>query len=67
MRRSKTKSPRAKDKEKVELSPAGDFRDATSKRVIKVKRVYECKMCGLQFDTRQQALSHECRYKRIRA
>jgi hypothetical protein len=65
MRRSKTKSPRVGDKEKVDSPPAGDY---TSKRkVIKVKRVYECKTCGLQFNTRLQALSHVCRHKRIRA
>jgi hypothetical protein len=65
MRRSKTKSPRAGDKEKVELPPAGDH--TSKKKVIKVKRVYECKTCRLQFDTRLQALSHVCRHKRIRA
>ncbi len=68
MRRTKTKSPRAGDKEKVELPPAEDSMNSPSKKkVIQIKRVYECKTCGLQFDSRKQALTHVCKYKRIRA
>jgi hypothetical protein len=68
MHRAKTKQPRAGDKEKAELSSSGKSMDSASKkRVIKVKRLYECKTCGLQFDTRQQALTHVCRHTRIRA
>ncbi|MFY9964868.1 MAG: hypothetical protein WBL44_06380 [Nitrososphaeraceae archaeon] len=68
MRRTKTKSPRAGDKEKVELPPAEDSMDSPlKKKVTQIKRVYECKICGLQFDSRKQALTHVCKYKRIRA
>ena len=68
MRRTKTKSPRAGDNEKVKLPSAEDTMDSTSKKyVTKIKRLYECKICGLQFDTQKQALTHVCKNKRIRA
>lgn len=68
MRRTKTMSPRAGDKEKVELPPAEDSMDSPSKKnITQIKRLYECKTCGLQFDSRKQALTHVCKYKRIRA
>jgi hypothetical protein len=67
MRRTKAKSPRAGDKEKVELQSTENTMDSTSKRVTKFKRIYECKTCGLQFDSRKQALTHVCKNKRIRA
>jgi hypothetical protein len=67
MRRTKAKLPRAGDKEKVELQSTEDTMDSTSKRVTKIKRLYECKTCGLQFDSRKQALTHICKNKRIRA
>ena len=55
MRRTKTKSPRAGDKEKVELTPAEDSMNSPlKKKVTQIKRVYECKICGLQFDSRKQ-------------
>jgi hypothetical protein len=66
MRRTKAKLPRAGDKEKVELQSTEDTIDST-KRVTKIKRLYECKTCGLQFDSRKQALTHICKNKRIRA
>jgi hypothetical protein len=47
MRRTKVKLPRAGDKEKVELQSTEDTIDSTSKRVTKIKRLYECKTCGL--------------------
>ena len=63
-----TKSPRAGDKERVKLPPAEDSRDSPSKKMVtQIKRVYECKTCGLQFDSRRQALTHVCKNKRIRA
>jgi hypothetical protein len=68
MRRTSTKSSRFEDKERVKLPSVEDTTDSTSKkRVTKIKRLYECKMCGLQFDTRKQALTHICKHKRIRA
>jgi len=68
MHGAKTKPTRVRDKEKAELPSAGETMDSTSKkRVIKVKRLYECKTCGLQFDTRKQALTHVCRHTRVRA
>jgi hypothetical protein len=68
MRRNSTKSPKAGDKERVKSSSAEDIMGSTSKkRVTKIKRLYECKTCGLQFDTRKQALIHVCKNKRIRA
>jgi hypothetical protein len=68
MRRTSTKSSRFEDKERVKLPSVEDTTDSTSKkRVTKIKRLYECKMCGLQFDTRKQALTHVCKHKRIRA
>jgi hypothetical protein len=66
MRQTKTKSPKAGDKERVKLPPAEDSRDSSSK-LTQIKRVYECKTCGLQFDSRKQALTHVCKNKRIRA
>ena len=68
MRQTKTKSPRAGDKEKLESPLAEDSRDSTSKKKLtQIKRVYECKTCGLQFESRKQALTHVCKNKRIRA
>ncbi|MFZ0555086.1 MAG: hypothetical protein WBL68_01985 [Nitrososphaeraceae archaeon] len=67
MRRTSTKSPKAGDKERVKSPSAEDTMDSTSKRVTKIKRLYECKTCGLQFDSRKQALTHVCKNKRIRA
>jgi|GEM_PF-1536696 hypothetical protein len=68
MRRTKTKSPRAGDKERVKLPPTEDSRNSASKKKLtQIKRVYECKTCGLQFDSRKQALTHVCKNKRIRA
>ena len=68
MRRTSTKSPKAGNKERVKSSSAENTIDSTSKkRVTEIKRLYECKTCGLQFDTRKQALTHLCKNKRIRA
>jgi hypothetical protein len=68
MRRTKATSPRAGDKEKVKLPRAEAPMDSKlKKKVTKVKRLYECKTCGLRFDTRKQALTHACKNKRIRA
>ena len=68
MRRTSTKSPKTGDKERVKSPSAEDTMDSTlKKRVPKIKRLYECKTCGLQFDTRKQALTHICKNKRIRA
>jgi hypothetical protein len=68
MRRISTKLPKAGDKERVKSPSAEDTMDSTSKkRVTEIKRLYECKTCGLQFDTRKQALTHVCKNKRIRA
>ena len=68
MRRTKTKSPRPGDKDRVKSPSAEDSRDSTSKKMVtQIKRVYECKTCGLQFDARRQALTHVCKNKRIRA
>lgn len=68
MRRTSNKSPKAGDKERVKLPSAENTMGSTSKkRVTKIKRLYECKACGLQFDTRKQALTHVCKNKRIRA
>ena len=56
------------NKERVKLPPAEDSRDSPSKKMVtQIKRVYECKTCGLQFDSRRQALTHVCKNKRIRA
>ena len=66
MRRTSTKSPKAGDKERVKSPSGEDTMDSTSKKRV-TKRVYECKTCGLQFDTRIQALTHICKNKRIRA
>ena len=54
MRQTKTKSPRAGDKERMKLPSAEDSRDSPSKKLTQIKRVYECKTCGLQFDSRRQ-------------
>ena len=67
MRQTKTKSPRAGDKERMKLPSAEDSRDSPSKKLTQIKRVYECKTCGLQFDSRRQALTHVCKNTRIRA
>ena len=68
MRRTKTKSPRARDKGRVKSPSAEDSRDSTLKKMVtQIKRVYECKTCGLQFDSRRQALTHVCKNTRIRA
>jgi transcription elongation factor Elf1 len=67
MRRTSTKSTRTGHKERVKSPPAEDTMDSTTKKLTQIKRVYECKTCGLQFDTRQQALTHVCKNKRIRA
>ena len=68
MRRTKTKSPKAGDKERMKSPSAEDSRDSTSKKKLtQIKRVYECKTCGLQFDSRRQALTHVCKNTRIRA
>ena len=67
MRRTSIKSPKTGDKERVKSPPAEDTMDSTTKKLTQIKRVYECKTCGLQFDTRQQALTHVCKNKRIRA
>ena len=68
MRRTKTKSPRAGDKDRVKSPSAEDSRDSTSKKMVtQIKRVYKCKTCGLQFDARRQVLTHVCKNKRIRA
>ena len=49
MRRTKTKSPRAGDKDRVKSPSAEDSRDSTLKKMVtQIKRVYECKTCGLQ-------------------
>ena len=68
MHQTSTKSPKAGDKERMKSPSAEDTMESTSKkRVTKIKRLYECKVCGLQFDTRKQALIHVCKNKRIRA
>ena len=68
MSRTKTKSPRAGNKEKLELPPAEDsIHSPSKKKITQIKRLYECKTCGLQFDSRKQALTHLCKNKRIRA
>ena len=54
MSRTKTKSPRAGNKEKLELPPAEDsIHSPSKKKITQIKRLYECKTCGLQFDSRK--------------
>jgi len=56
-----------KEKEKDKLPPTGDYwdanpkylRDIYSEKIIRVKRVYICKICGKRIGARQRTHSHK--------